>query len=577
MKVNPLYCTLVGASLLPTGSLLAQQKQSLSSQKDKPNIILVLAEDLGPRFGCYGDKVAKTPNIDKLASESVRFSHVYTMAGVSAPSRAGLITGVPQNFTGLQHMRTKGFAENPYMGTPPAYVKGYPEILRRNGFFTYADVKFDYQFCDGPLDPGPFSLWSATGKARNIEDQLLQPIWRTHNTDNRPFFINYNPQITHESGLFTYENTPESMHPSVKAKEDIRNRYNFTPTDPNSVVLDPYWVDTPETRKELARFYDNIQVVDMQVGDVIKNLKEDGLWDNTILIVSTDHGDCLPRHKRDGYESGTKVPMIIRIPDKYRPAWFGKEGSVDDRLISFEDLAPTILGFAGIDQPSYMKGINLSKNNPEKRDYVHVVRGRTDRVSNMRSYFVLGNDFQYIRNLDDTPNGVSIEYRNTSATNKALNKAYEVGILNKDQAKWFDKNPKEELYDLVKDPFQLHNIASNPKYSKVLEDFRAELDRWRNEGNDMNIVAESQMVKDLKDENGNIRITLPPVAVQDDINKKIYIANRTQDASIGYSFDGKNWEIYNGSFTAPLSVGEVKIKAIRYGWKESETITFPLK
>ncbi|HCO68363.1 MAG TPA: sulfatase [Dysgonomonas sp.] len=575
MKTDPLYCTLLGASLLATGSLKAQHDQPV--QKDIPNIILVLAEDLGPRFGCFGDEVANTPHIDKLAHEGVRFTHVYTMAGVSSPSRAGLITGVMQNFTGLQHMRTKGFFEHPYMGVPPAHVKGYPEILRKNGYFTYADVKFDYQFCDGPIDPGPFSLWSATGNARNIEDQLLQPVWRNLNTKNKPFFINYNPQITHESGLFTYENTPENMHASVKGKEDIRSRYNFIPTDPKSVILDPYWVDTPETRKEVARFYDNIQIVDMQVGDVIKNLKEDGLWDNTILIVSTDHGDCLPRHKRDGYDSGTRVPMIIRIPEKYRPSWFGKEGTVDDRLISFEDLATTILGFAGIEPPAYMTGIDLSKDFPEKRDYVYAVRGRIDRAPYMRSYFVLGNNYQYIRNLDDTPNGATVAYRDMGETNKALNKAYKEGTLNKNQNKWFENNPKEELYDLEKDPYQLNNIASDAAYSTVLETFRTELDRWRNTGNDMNIVPEAQMVKDLKDENGNTRITLPPVAVQDDINNKIYISNRTQDASIGYSFDGKNWEIYNGSFLPPVSATEVKIKAVRYGWKESDVISISLK
>lgn len=568
MKVNSLYYTLLGGAVISPALSVAQTKQH--TQNDRPNIVLILAEDLSPRFGCYGDKVANTPNIDALAQEGIRFTNVYTMAGVSAASRAGLITGVYQNFTGLQHMRTTGFKEKPYMGVPPAEVKAYPELLRKNGYFTYSDPKFDYQFCEGPTSPGPFTIWSATGNARNPKDQLLQPVWRSLNKSDKPFFINYNPQITHESGLFLLDSVPKGMRPFIQGKYAIRAQYKYTPTDPAKVKLDPYWVDTPQTRKELALFYDNIQVMDIQVGEVIKNLKEDGLWENTILIVSTDHGDCLPRHKREGYVSGTQVPFVVHIPKKYKPDWFGKAGSIDNRLISFEDLAPTILGFAGVDVPEYMHGVDLSEDTPTTREYVYAVRGRMDEIEAFRSYFVLGNGFQYIRNLDKTPNGANIAYRNFIQTNKDLNTAHAAGKLNKGQEQWFQEKAAEELYDLKEDPFQLNNIASNPKYKKVLNRYREEFDRWRNRGNDMTLVPESVMVKDLLDENGQQRTTLPPIAVQDEINKKVYIANRTENASIGYSFDGKYWEIYNGSFTPPANVSQVLIKAVRYGWKESK-------
>lgn len=572
MKINPLYCTLLGTPFLSTGLLHGEQKPP----HDRPNIVFILAEDLSPRFGCYGDEVARTPNIDALAKEGVRFTNVYTMAGVSAPSRAGLITGVYQNFTGLHNMRTRGYVDHPYRGVPPANVKAYPELLRKNGYFTYADVKYDYQFCFGPSDPGPFSIWTANGKSSNIEDQLLAPVWRQHDLKGKPFFINFNPQITHESGLFTYEGVPEAHYGEVKGKEAIRTHYKIIPTDPSKVKVDPYWVDTEGTRNEIARFYDNIQIMDMQVGNVIENLKKDGLWENTILIVSTDHGDCLPRLKREGYESGIHVPFIIRIPDKYKPIWLGKAGSVNERIISFEDLAPTILGFAGVDIPEYMKGINLSQKNPKEREYTYAVRGRMDRVPDLRSYFVLGKGFQYVRNLSKTPNGVSIVYRDNLQTSKDLNIARAAGKLTPEQETWFRERPVEELYDLNKDPFQLHNIATNPQYKKILEEYRNKLDEWRNSGNDMTLVSESVMVKDLLDKNGQQCITLTPVAVQDEINKKIYISNRTENASIGYSFDGKYWEIYNGSFTPPSNASQVIVKAIRYGWKESDTITLSL-
>lgn len=552
-------------------------KFNAQKNNDRPNIVFILAEDLSPRFGCYGDKVARTPNIDALAKEGVIFTNAYTMAGVSSPSRAGLITGVFQNFTGLQNMRCAAFPGGKYAGVPPSNVKAYPEMLRRNGYFTYGDVKFDFQFVNSVPDSGPFTIWDEHGNYGNFEDQLLRPVWREFDLKDKPFFINYNPQITHESGLFKPDALPKGMRPTSQMWENMRAKYKPTPTDPKDVVLDPFWADTPETREEVALFYDNIQVMDMQVGDVVKNLKEDGLWDNTIIIVSTDHGDCLPRHKRDNYESSTHVPLVVRIPEKYRPQWFKAVNTKDDRLISFEDLTPTILGFAGVEKPDYMYGINLAANQPEKRPYVYGVRGRQGEIQEFRTYSVLGSDgFQYLRNLDLTPNGTSIAYRNFSKTQQALNKLNTEGGLNANQKKWFEEKEMEELYDLKKDPFQLNNVAKDPKYSKVLATYREALDEWRNRGNDMNLVPEAVMVKDLLDANGQQRSTLPPIAVQDEINKKIYVSNRTEGASIGYSFDGKKWELYTGSFSAPKGIKTILVKAVKYGWKESDISTLAL-
>lgn len=581
LHTTGMRCLILASVAGVAGGISAQNSKSkfqAQRNSDRPNIVLILSEDLSPRFGCYGDKVARTPNIDALAKEGVIFTNVYTMAGVSSPSRAGLITGVMPNFTGTQHMRSGTFPGGAYASVPPAHIKAYPEILRKNGYFTYGDVKFDYQFVNSVPDPGPFTIWDEHGNYGNIEDQLLRPVWREFDLKGKPFFLNYNPQITHESGLFDVEILPKGMQKNSQMWFDLRDRYKPVPTNPNNVVLDPYWADTPETRKEVARFYDNIQVMDMQVGDVIKNLKEDGLWDNTIIIVSTDHGDCLPRHKRDNYASSTQVPLIVRIPKKYRPQWLQKTNVKDNRLISFEDLTPTILGFANIEKPSYMQGVNLSDDKPAERKYVYGSRGRQGEVQDFRLYTVLGSDgFQYIRNLDLTPNGAQIAYRNFSKTQADLNKGFQDGTLNADQQKWFKGKDMEELYDLKKDPFQLNNIAKDPKYIKILKTYREELDRWRSSENDMNIIPESIMHKDLLDENGKQRVTLPPVAVQDEINKKIYISTRTEGASIGYSFDGKKWELYTGSFDVPEGIENVMIKAIRYGWKESEVNTINVK
>uniref|UniRef100_UPI0039063BAA sulfatase family protein n=1 Tax=Pectobacterium sp. B1J-3 TaxID=3385371 RepID=UPI0039063BAA len=574
MKKTPLVAALFAACSLPTLAVGADLTAQISSTR--PNVVLIVAEDMNPRLGAYGDTQARTPHLDALAKESVVFTQAFTMAGVSAPSRAGLITGAFQNTTGLQHMRTASRPGGGYLGVPPSYVKGYPELLRRHGYFTYNDTKTDYQFTKGHADVGPFSLWTRHGEYNNIDDLHIQLAWRNYDLKNKPFFMNFNPQITHESALFTPENYPAGSEYFVKRWSEFRKQYHYTPTDPNSLKLEPYFQDTPQTRRELAQHYDNIQIMDIQVGKLVDGLKKDGLWDNTIVIFTADNGDGIPRHKREGYDSGTHVPLIVHIPEKYRPAGWGENGSVNSRLISFEDFAPTILGFAGIKQPDYMRGINLAQDFAPQRQFVYGVRGRMDEYD-MRSYFIRNHDYQYVRNLANTPGGIGIKFRNALGSMKDLNAANEQHQLSADQQSWFAERPAEELYDLQRDPLQLHNLAAEPAQRQVLATLREEMDRWRNRANDMNLVTEDQMVEDLLDEQGKQRTTLTPVAQWDSVSHKIYLANRTQDASIGYSWDGKEWELYTGSITPMKSASALQFKAIRYGWKESPVGTLSVQ
>lgn len=225
---------------------IAQQIQaadfSAQVHSQRPNIVLILAEDMNPRLGAYGDPNAVTPNIDALAKESVLFTNAFTMAGVSAPSRAGLITGMPQQATGLLHMRTSTY-KHKYQGVPPSYVKAYPELLRANGYFTYNDTKTDYQFTDGHSDVGPFTIWSAHGSYFNLNDLMVPASWENYDLKGKPFFINLNPQITHESGIFTAENVAE-IAPEFKAMpalwDQLRSHYTLPAIDPEKLDIDPY-------------------------------------------------------------------------------------------------------------------------------------------------------------------------------------------------------------------------------------------------------------------------------------------------------------------------------------------------
>lgn len=573
--------TLASLTAGVNGLCAQNQTNSLDAQRnnDRPNIVLVISEDLSPRFGCYGDPVANTPNIDALAAEGVRFTNVHTMAGVSGPSRSGLITGVFQNFSNLLHMRSMNFKGGKYFAVPPANMKAYPELMRRDGYFTYCDVKFDYQWTT-PMDPGAFSIWNAIEENGygDIMSHTLKPVWRTLNIKDKPFFLNYNPQITHESGLFDSERKelPKPFLASAQKWDKLRAMYDIKPTDPKKVSVDPFFMDTKASRKEIARHYDNIQVMDRQVGQLIKNLKEDGLWENTIFILTTDHGDCLPRSKRDGYNSGTLVPMIIHVPEKYRPDWLGANGSVEDRLVSFEDLTPTLLGFAGVEIPDYMQGIDLSQDNPRDRKFIFVNRGRQE-AAQWQSYFVQDKHYQYVRNLSTDPNGKSLAYRNALATVTDLNKAHADGTLRPEMKSWYEPRPVEEFYDLDKDPNEFKNVINDPAYQKIIQNFRDTLDCWRNTGNDATIIPEATMRASMVDANGEQKVTLQPVVTQDEINKKLYVSNLTEYASIGYSFDGKEWELYTGAVTIPDGVEKVLVKAVRYGWKECEPVVWTVK
>lgn len=579
-QMNKSMVALATASVASANLMAQTNKLEVLRNSERPNIVLVISEDLSPRWGCFGDKVARTPNIDALANEGVRFTNVHTMSGVSGPSRSGLITGVFQNFTNMPHMRSCQYAGGGYFAVPQPDVKAYPELLRRSGYYTYCDVKFDYQFTT-PTAPGAFSIFNATEDGyQKVEAHMLRPRWRDLDLKGRPFYFNYNPQITHESGLFFSDDStlPEGMKKSAVNWDKLRRMYKdrIVPTNPKKVSTKPFFMDTKASRKEIARHYDNIQVMDCLVGDLIKNLKEDGLWENTIFILTTDHGDCLPRSKRDVYSNSTLVPMIVHVPEKYRPTWMGANGTVNERLISFEDIPPTLLGIAGIKRPAHLYGIDLSQNYPAEREFIYVNRTRQANAE-WHAFGVQDKNFQYIRNITDVPNGISIAYRNVLATVKDLNKAHAEGKLPEGMKSWYEKRPKEEFYDLSKDPNEFHNVINDPAYKDEVARFRKALDEFRDRGNDATLIPEAKLRAAILDADGKQRVTEQPVVTQDEINNKVYITNLTDYASIGYSFDGKEWELYTKAFQVPAGVKQIYAKAVRYGWKESEPVIFNVK
>jgi len=274
--------------LVPTSEAAADSK--------RPNILILMAEDMSPRVGAFGDPVAVTPHIDRLAAEGVRYPHTYTTAGVCAPSRAAHITGVHQMALGAQHMRS---FQGGYRAVPPLEVKAYPELLRAAGYHTFTNLKLDYQFSKVDPGSGPFTIWDREGR--------LRADWEEREP-GQPFYGLVNLPWTHESALFPRSGFPKSVtHFLFQWVYAVAFWGHAEVVAPGEVRVPPYYPDTPTVRRDLARHYDNIHKMDEEVGAVLEALDRDGLSDSTIVIWTTDHGDGLPRAKREVFDSGIRV------------------------------------------------------------------------------------------------------------------------------------------------------------------------------------------------------------------------------------------------------------------------------
>ena len=287
--------------------------------QERPNILWISCEDISPHLGCYGDSTAVTPHLDRLAAEGTLFTHAFSCHGVCAPSRTGIITGMFPISLGANHMRSKAKL--------PDHVKLFPQLLRDEGYYCTNNSKTDYN-----LVWNENATWSAnSGKAH----------WKNRPNTETPFFSVFNLTMTHESKVW-----PTGWAEVVATlPESQRHR-------PEDMTVPPLYPDTPAVRADLARLADLIAVMDLRVGELLKELDDAGLTENTIVVFWSDHGDGLPRSKRWTYDSGSHVPLIVRVPEQYRAlAGSMNPGSKDDRLVSLIDLGPTMLRLTGIEPP----------------------------------------------------------------------------------------------------------------------------------------------------------------------------------------------------------------------------------
>ena len=430
----------------------------------RPNILWISAEDISPHLGCYGDPHAITPNLDQLAAEGIRYTRAFTTAGVCAPCRSGIITGMYQTTLGTHHMRCRAKL--------PKHIKPFPMYLRAAGYYTTNNSKEDYQFVTPP------ACW---------DDSSSTAHWRGRQPD-QPFFAVFNFTGCHESGIAKdskYRAVTKDLLPSQR-----QDAAELT-------TLPPYYPDTPITREDWKRNYELITAMDAWAGALIEQLKNDGLYEDTIIMFWSDHGVGLPRAKRWLYDSGTHIPLIVHVPSKYRMRSLGEPGSVCDDLISSIDLAPTVLNLAGVKVPAHCQGQEfLGENVPAPRRYVFGARDRMDeRYDIIR--MVRDKRFKYLRNYEPLkPYYQWMETPEKGATMRELRRAYADGELPDAAKQYFvDTKPREELYDTQSDPHEVTNLAEDPQYAEVLERLRKAHLEWVERTKDLGLIAEPILVE----------------------------------------------------------------------------------
>ena len=544
-------------------------EDAVVTEDNRPNILWLVLEDMSPALAPYGDTTIETPNISRLAQEGITYTNVYSPSGVCSPSRASLALGMYPSGVGANHMRTSSHRKvtglPAYEAVPPPQARMLSQYMRGLGYYTTNNYKTDYQF------KAPKNAWDESG---------IFAHWRNRPKD-KPFYSVVNFTTTHESGLF---------EPYGFRKVEMRHYFSddadriaklpkhalektaeaetaiHVPKDAD-FPIPPYLPDTPAVRRDMWKMYNNLAEADRQIGAVLQQLKDDGLLEKTLIFFYSDHGGPLPRQKRLIYDSGLKVPLIIRFPQA------ANAGEVDDQLISFVDFAPTTLSLAGREVPEHMQGNDFIQKGKGKRNYIHAAADRFDGFTDsLRA--VKDKRFKYIRNYRPKQGYyLPVDYREKIPTMHELLRLRDEGRLTPAQAQWFRKSKDvDELFDTKADPHELNNLAQNSEHQGTLNSLKTEMDRWLNEIGDDPMLSERALVETLWDgKAAKPKTADPEVTLKDGMAS---LSSSTPGASISYKLIQNNyepvaWEVYSGPFTIP-SDAKLKVQAHRIGYRESQ-------
>ena len=434
-----------------------------------PNFILLVGEDVGLHLGCYGDAYASTPHLDRLASQGHRYTHAFSTAPVCAPSRSCLVSGRYAFSLGSHHMRSN-------LLHPPRL---FTHELRDAGYHVSWPTKLDFNFDPADDFADDREHWLDRLRSGSLPDQ--------------PFFLFRNFGVTHESTMW-----PEPWEGGGAVKEREAELHRLAPAqrhDPAAAHVPAYLPDTAEVRADIARYYDALSIQDAQVGDVLDALDASPYADDTIVIYMSDHGRGLWREKRWCYGSGIHLPLIVRAPGITQP------GAAVDELVSWVDIAPTVLSLAGVAggvagvPEAYQGQVFLGPDRARPRDHVFAGRDRMDEAFD-RVRVCRSQRWHYIRNHHpELPWAQRGRYMEHQLTTQAVRELGARGELPEPAAQWLaPRKPAEELYDADADSEMVRNLAESPEHAHVLAAHRATLERFLEDVGDLGELAESELI-----------------------------------------------------------------------------------
>ncbi|WNJ20465.1 sulfatase [Pontibacter sp. G13] len=437
----------------------------LTFAQDRPNILWLTFEDTSPHFlGCYGNPWVHSPNFDRLAQEGVRFDRAYSTGAVCSPSRSALITGV----------RTYAMGTGCHRGPQPIpdFITGFPAYMREVGYYTTNNKKTDYNTTD------------AKRIVREAWDESSGKAGWWNRAEGQPFFSVFNFNSTHQSRTMT--NPYSFFEKQVLEKLDESEIISEAEID-----MPPFYFESPELRKEYARIYHGVSLFDQQMDTLIKRLEREHLLEETIIFSFADHGEGMARGKTHANGLGYRVPFIMWFPEKYKHLSPWGTGVVTEEMVSFEDLAPTLLSLAGAEIPEHLKGRPfLGEARVDSEGWlVHSV-DRTGTSPELARSVTMGK-YVYTRTfMPDVPEHRWQKYHDYGRTLQLLRKAHREGLMNEVQSRYFEPREIEYLYDLEADPWEIHNLANDPQHQAQLERMRKRLNTEVLAARDIHFVPE---------------------------------------------------------------------------------------
>lgn len=430
------------------------------TRKSRPNILWIVVEDMSPHWGCYGETTIRTPNIDRLAGEGALFKQVFVTAPVCSPSRSAMVTGMYQTTIGAHHHRSSYPGSEIYL---PKHIKLLPEYFKQHGYYT--------------VNGGP--------KTTIYHKNLYRKDRKLGKTDYN--FI-WDPAI-YDGNDWKERKPGQPFFAQIQLRGGkYRNAKVPNPVDPARVKLPPYYPDHPVLREDWARYLNSIIYLDGEVGKIMQRLEDEGIADNTAVFLWTDHGISHARGKQFLYDEGIHVPLIIRCPGLIEP------GTVCEDLVSHIDIAATSLYMAGIAVPRYMQGRPLFGPDYKPRDYIFAARDRCDETLDCIRC-VRTKRYKYIRNFyPNRPHLQPNRYKDNKLIIITMRRLFAEGKLNPVQACLLaPTRPVEELYDMQKDPYEIHNLADLPEYQDTLKHLCATLLKWMRETRDLGLIPEPEL------------------------------------------------------------------------------------